>query len=258
MAANNVPKKREEEYTTNKVLVVFSLCLLGVLVLMGIKNMVNYGSSYLTGMMLIRVLIGVSALCVIIGIIKMIREKQSKISTAMRILTGKNIFIVSFVSLIVFTLTYKYLFLVFNIFYVSLPALAVYYLIFHSYQREFFVIAVDGGVAGVLLFIVRRAVASSQMKIAWAAVAIMAVILIVQAVIVAKIKSNDGKLKVGAKEYDFAFSKNAYTMMFLTPLVMTALVALGAATSVTIGFYAIIVVAAYLFVTAVYYTVKLM
>lgn len=257
MAANNVPKKREEEYITNKVLIVFSLCLAGVLILMGIKNMVNYGYSYLRGMMLIRILMGVSAVGVVIGLIKIIREKQRKVKMTMRIMTGKNITLVSLVSLIVFAITYKYLFLVFNVFYVVLPALAVYYLVFHSYQREFFIIAVDIGIAGALLFVFRSSV-FEDLPIEFIVTAIMAVVTIIQLVIVNKIKANNGTLKLSEEEYSFNFSKNAYTMMFITPVIMLILVAVGAFTTFAIALYAIFAMAAYLFVTAVYYTVKLM
>lgn len=252
-----MPKKREEEYITNKVLIVFSLCIVGVLILMGIKNMVNYGYSYLRGMMLIRILIGISGLGVILGIFKIIREKRSKIKMTLRIFTGKNITLVSLISLIVFALTYRYLFLVFNVFYVVLPALAVYYLVFHSYQREFFIIAADVGIAGALLFALRSTIFNA-LPIAAIITAIMAIVTVIQLFIVGKIKSNNGNFKLGKKEYSFNFSKNAYTMMFITPVIMLALVAGGAFTTSAIALYAIFAMAAYLFVTAVYYTVKLM
>lgn len=257
MAANNVPKKREEEYITNKVLIVFSLCLAGVLILMAIKNMVNYGYSYFRGIMFIKVFMGISAVGVILGLFKIIREKQTKAKISMRILTGKNITLVSLVSLIVFALTYRYLFLIFNVFYVVLPALAVYYLVFHSYQREFFVIGVDVGIAAALLFVLRSTI-FNHLPIAAIITAIMAVITVVQLIIVNKIKANSGVLKLGKAEYNFNFSKNAYTMMFITPVIMLALVAVGSFTNSTIALGAIFAMAAYLFVTAVYYTVKLM
>ncbi len=51
MAKSNVGKKpiSEEEYTTNKVLTVFSICLLGVLVLMVLQRLLNYGSTVMAG-----------------------------------------------------------------------------------------------------------------------------------------------------------------------------------------------------------------
>lgn len=47
-------------------------------------------------------------------------------------------------------------------------------------------------------------------------------------------------------------------MLTVTPIVMAILVALGAAMGTGIALYAIFAAAGYLFVTAVYYTVKLM
>ena len=228
MAANNVPQKKEEEYITNKVLIVFSLCLGGVLLLMGVKNLVSNGVSYLAGITLIKVLIGISILGVITGLFMIIREIKNHINTSMKIITGRNVLLTFAISLVIFVLIYYFLFPVFKIFYAVLPALAVYYLIYHSYQPEFVAIAFNGGVAAVLLFIIRRAISSANFKyLTYASLAVMVV-----------------------------YSKNAYTMLFITPVIMTILVAVGAFTSMAL--YAIFAVAAYLFITAVYYTVKLM
>ena len=43
MAAKNVPQKKED-YITNKVLAVFSVCLGGVLILMGLKKLIDFGT----------------------------------------------------------------------------------------------------------------------------------------------------------------------------------------------------------------------
>ncbi len=257
MAANNVPQKEKEEYITNKVLVVFSLCLGGVLLLMGVKNLVSNGVSYLTGIMVVKVLIGISAVGVIAGLFMMIREIKNHINTSMKIITGRNVLLTFTISLVIFVLIYYFLFPVFKIFFALLPALAVYYLIYHSYQPEFVAIAFNGGIAAVLLFIIRRALSSANFKyLVYACVAVMVVYLLAQIIVVSKIKANNGTLKIKNKEYNFNFSKNAYTMLFVTPVVMTILVLVGAFTSMAL--YAIFAVAAYLFVTAVYYTVKLM
>ncbi len=257
MAANNVPQKKEEEYITNKVLIVFSLCLGGVLLLMGVKNLVSNGVSYLAGITLIKVLIGISILGVITGLFMIIREIKNHINTSMKIITGRNVLLTFAISLVIFVLIYYFLFPVFKIFYAVLPALAVYYLIYHSYQPEFVAIAFNGGVAAVLLFIIRRAISSANFKyLTYASLAVMVVYLLAQVIIVNKIKANNGTLKLKNKEYNFNFSKNAYTMLFITPVIMTILVAVGAFTSMAL--YAIFAVAAYLFITAVYYTVKLM
>ena len=49
----------QEEYTTNKVLAVFSVCLLGVLVLMILERLLGYSNTWKTGVLVTRVLLGV-------------------------------------------------------------------------------------------------------------------------------------------------------------------------------------------------------
>ena len=62
MAKNNVGKKpiSQEEYTTNKVLTVFSVCLLGVLILMVLERLLGYSSTWSTGMIVTKVLLVIS------------------------------------------------------------------------------------------------------------------------------------------------------------------------------------------------------
>ena len=57
MAKNNVGKTpiSQEEYTTNKVLAVFSVCLLGVLVLMILERLLGYSNTWKTGVLVTRV-----------------------------------------------------------------------------------------------------------------------------------------------------------------------------------------------------------
>ena len=90
MAKSNVGKKpiSEEEYTTNKVLTVFSVCLLGVLVLMIVQRLIDYGNTWATGMLVTKILLGIGVLGVICGVALLVRELSGKRSTARRILCG--------------------------------------------------------------------------------------------------------------------------------------------------------------------------
>ena len=258
MAAKNMPQKKED-YITNKVLAVFTVCLGGVLILMGLKKLIDFGTTFLIGMMVVRILMGVAALGVLVGIFLAVREKKNGVDNTYRILTGRNIIIVFAASFVILALVHHYGFPIFKVFYGLLPVLAVYYLIYHSYQPEFCVMSVDCGVAIAMLLIVRRAQISANVKyLAWVAAALCIALAIVQIAAVLQIKKAGSKLKLGTHKWDFRFSSNAYGMMLATPVIMAALVTLGAAMGLTIALYAIFVAAAYLFVTAVYYTVKLM
>ena len=59
MAAKQMPNqntKNRNDYVTNKVLTVFSICLLGVLGLMALNNMLNYSAHWQTALTVVQVL----------------------------------------------------------------------------------------------------------------------------------------------------------------------------------------------------------
>ncbi len=258
MAAKNMPQK-QEDYITNKVLAVFTVCLGGVLILMGLKKLIDFGTTFTLGMMVVRILMGVSAVGVLVGIWQLMRERKNNIDNTYRIATGRHIITVFLAALIILAFVHHYTFPIFKVFYGLLPALAVYYLIYHSYQPEFCVISVDCGVTAALLLIVRRAQISANVKyLAWVAAAISVVIVVVQLAAVAKVKAKHGKIMLGKRKRDFMFSQNAYKMMNITPIVMAVFVVAGAVLGTTAALYILFAALAYLFVTAVYYTVKMM
>lgn len=258
MAAKNVPQKKED-YITNKVLAVFSICLTGVLVLMALRRLIDFGTTFLLGMTVLRVLIGLSAVGAAGGVLMMLREKKRDVDNTYRILTGCNVLVVCVAALVMLALIHRYGVPIFKVFYVLLPVLAVYYLIYHSYQPEFCVISANCGVAIALLLIVRRAQISANVQyLAWVAAAVCIVLGAVQIALTMQVKKNGGKLKLGKTKRSFVFSHNAYRMLMVTPVVMAALVLVGAALGVNVALYALFAVAGYLFVTAVYYTVKMM
>ena len=251
MAKNNVGKKpiSQEEYTTNKVLAVFSVCLLGVLVLMILERLLGYSNTWKTGVLVTRVLLGVGIVGAAAGIIMLGQEHAGKRSSVRRIVCGRNMLIASIVA-IVFLTAINY--------YVVLPVLAVYYLVYHSYAPEFFLIAVDTGVGVAAMLVIHRALVSANHTwMSTVAAAGTAVLALIQIAVTASLRRKKGKFTFHGRKIDTQFSKNAYLMLTITPIVMVALTAVVvlAASHVMIALGA---AAAYLFITAVYYTVKLM
>ena len=80
MAKSNVGKKpiSEEEYTTNKVLTVFSVCLLGVLVLMILQRLLNYGSTFMIGLIVTRILLAIGIIGVVGGLVMLGMERTGR------------------------------------------------------------------------------------------------------------------------------------------------------------------------------------
>ena len=260
MSKSNVGKKTisKEEYTTNKVLTVFSVCLLGVLVLMIVQRLLDYANTWATGMLVVKVLLGIGIIGVIWGIVLLGLELSGRRNSAHRIISGRNVLIASIIMVLcmwaisyVGTQPIKML-------YVVLPVLAVYYLVYHSYAPEFFVIAADCGMAIGLMWLIHRALVSSNFGwMAYAAVGAAVVLALLQLIIVWILRGKGGKFTFRGEKIDSHFSRNAYTMLTVTPMVMAVLVVavllMSSWTLVAMG-----CAAAYLFITAVYYTVKLM
>ena len=128
-----------------------------------------------------------------------------------------------------------------------LPALAIYYLIYHSYQPEFFMVATDVGVGAALLIGIRL----SQGGMIGYAAAALAVVLAGAQVLSARRRLTGSKLPAG-------FGPRAYVVVSVTAILMAVMVILGALMGPARIFYLLCVSAAYLFILAVYYTVKLM
>ena len=260
MAKSNVGKKpiSEEEYTTNKVLTVFSVCLLGVLVLMVLQRLLSYANTWGTGVLVSRILLGIGILGVICGVVFLVREASGKRSADRRILSGRNVLIASIVLVIAMSVILYMGVGPIKLLYVVLPVLAVYYLVYHSYAREFFLIAVDTGVGVALMWLVHRAIDSATYAwMSYAALGAAVVLTVVQLVCVATLRGKSGKTAGKGKKAGMQFSRNAYTMLTVTPVLMAVLVA-AVLFAPTYMLIAMGVAAAYLFITAVYYTVKLM
>nr|WP_302650370.1 hypothetical protein [uncultured Agathobaculum sp.] len=260
MSKNNVGRKTisKEEYTTNKVLTVFSVCLLGVLLLMIVQRLLDYANTWATGMLLVKVLLGVGVAGVIWGVVLLVLELSGKRDGSRRIICGRNVLLVSIVMVLCMALIGYLGAQPIKLLYVILPVLAVYYLVYHSYAPEFFIIAADSGVAIGLMWLEHRALASaSHVWMAYASIGAAVVLAVIQLICVWTLRGKGGKFTFRGKKVDSHFSRNAYTMLTVTPVLMAVL------TAVVLFMPSWLLIAmgcaaAYLFVTAVYYTVKLM
>ncbi len=260
MAKSRDSKKpiSEEEYTTNKVLAVFSACLGGVLVLMALQRMLNYGQTWRTGRISTLVLLGVGVVGVFWGFMLLAWERSGKRTVEKRILRGRNVLTASLILTACMLAIHMYGTFLIKGMYVLLPVLAVYYLVYHSYPAEFFIIALDCGAAIGLMWMVQRAVNSAaHMRLAYIMAGLAVVLAAVQLGCIMSLRAKKGRYTFKGRKRSARFGKNAYTILIVTPIVMAVLTA--AVLFLTSRFLILLgAAAAYLFITAVYYTVKLM
>lgn len=246
---------KRSDYITNKVLLVFSGCLLGVLGLMFLNNVLGYSVYWEIGLVAIGVMRIVGVVLAVIGVLLVLREKKRGFDMSYRVFKGSTLVVFGVALAIVFSIVDYNAVTGIHFLYVALPAYAFAYLIYHSYQPEFFIIAMDCAAAAGAIAASQTTVGEGYEKILLAGVLVLYVLQIIG---VAKVKSDLGRIRLGDKRrYVFDFSRNAYVMMFLTPVIMGAVSAAGLMMTGRVPFGCMVAAGAYFFITAVYYTVKL-
>lgn len=237
---------KQQDYVTNKILAVFSLCLFGVMALWYVNNLLFHSPKFMLGLQILDVARWVGVALVVASIAVMVLDRQAG-RGAYRLLSGQNLLVASVLFTVVVTLVDLDPTRMIKLFYGVLPALAIYYLIYHSYQPEFFLVATDCGVGAALLLGVRL---SQGGAVAYLAAGI-AVVLAAAQIVAAKKRLSGSKLPAG-------FGPRAWMVVSVTAAVMAVLVVAGALLGPARVFYLLCAAAAYLFILAVYYTVKLM
>lgn len=256
MAAKQMPEKNtnRNDYITNKVLTVFSVCLLGVLGLMVLNNLLNYSVHWQTALTVVQILRIVGVVVAVGGLLWMMQQRSKGVDTRFKIVCGRSVLILGVVLAVLFSVIHWNPNEAIKVCYVALPAFAFYYLIYHSYQPEFFVIAADCGVAAGAIAL---GMTGFGARMRYVLLVLVVVLFAAQLVGVQKVKADKGKIKLQKHKYAFDFSKNAYLMMVLTPVVMAVVTAAGVLAAGRVPMAALIAAGVYFFVTAVYYTVKL-
>ena len=244
---------QKNDYITNKVLTVFTLCLIGVLGLMFLSGMLGSSSKVMLGIQILNIGKYVGLVIALIGAYLLFRERKQQIDTSEKLICGRSVIILGLFVFVMFLLLYRYAGSAFKAFYVILPAFAFMYLIYYSYQREFFVVAVDCVIGAALAYLVNT-VSFGGAK-GYVLLALAVVLAIAQIVLVQRVKKAGGKLTCKGQEQVFKFSKNAYTMMTVGAVVLAAVTAIGLFLGnvlIAVGLAAVLFV-----VSGVYYTVKL-
>lgn len=252
---------RAADYVTNKILIVFMTSFIAILAAMLYESNVGSGKNVL----LIRDIIIPAAMIIsvlgIIGgiVIAFFRRKQNK-TEELRILSGKNI---ALYSLAVFAFAFCLKFFDFTIaprlLYILVPAVTLLYLIFHIYQREFFIHSlVLASTAGVLWLLKVGLTGGRSAKIIPLSIVFIAFILATAAIIL-YLKRKKGMLAYKNGQTEILPSSTNYMLLFIT-LAASAIVYVlplifGWA---MFAHYLVFLVLGYTLILAIYFTTKLM
>ena len=139
----------------------------------------------------------------------------------------------------------------------AVPVVAVMALVFYLYQKEFFAVTALCAVGILGLWIVRRADGGSTALVYGYAV-FTAVVALTAALLFYALQKKNGTLARGEKHVQVFPHGANYGMLYLTCGLVAAAVIAACVMGTAVAYYLIFGLVAWLFVMAVYYTVKLM
>lgn len=257
--ANNKPKKEitetmKKDYVTNKLLLVFTFAFALLLFFANIGRMMKNITTFMLSWNITKVVACVGAGLFVVGIIMLIVEKVKGINTKYRLLSGKNISVVSAVIAIsAAALSFIFSPEMLTLLYIFIPALVVLYIVYYSYQREFFMVALVSILSGVSIWLLMSDLVNSGDKFIFVVAEILLVLLTV-VTIVANVRG--GKLSFFGREVALFKADAKYALVYIAHALSILLLA-AALFFPTLAIYFIFALVAYILITGIYFTVKL-
>lgn len=258
MNENKSPKDaamyRKKDYVTNKLLLVFTFAFALLLLLMNIGRMMKSTTTYLAAYTTVKVVVALAVAVAIVGIVMMIVEHIKKRDMSYRLFCGKNITVGAvFVAICAIALSLVFSQEMLMLLYIFVPAVVVLYIIYYSYQREFFMIALSCTIGGIGVWLLRSdLVNSSDMLV----LSLSAVAVALCAALTVWAHCGGGKIKLAGRELTL-FKKDArYGIVYLTFILVLMLLA-ASFLAADLAIYFVFGLIGYIVLTGVYYTVKL-
>lgn len=245
---------KKKDYVTNKLLLVFTLAFALLLLLMNIGRMMKSTATFMGAYTAVRVIAVCAIAVTVIGIVMMISEHSKKLDVKYSLLSGKNVTMCAlFVAVCTSALSIVFSQSMLMLLYIFVPAVVVLYIIFYSYQREFFMIALSCIVGGIGIWLLGSDLVNSSDMLAIIGAAAI-VVLCAAFTIWAQI--GGGKIKLFGRELAPFKSDARYGIVYLTFVLVLALLA-AALLAADLAIYFVFGLIAYIVLIGVYYTVKL-
>ena len=137
------------------------------------------------------------------------------------------------------------------------PAAAVLALVYYLYQREFFAITVLSALGLIGLWIFRKA-GGGHAVVVYGYLAVVAVILVAAVLLARRLQQAEGTLKRGEKRIRVLSHGANYALFYVSCAVVAAALAAALLLGAAAAYYLMFALVAWIFVLAVYFTVKLM
>lgn len=259
-AEKRAARSRKEDAVLNRVLVWFGAAVVAELVLLLLNRYyINYTLKpgeieFASGLLkAFPVIIGIAAACTAACLIwTYLSHKGGK-----SILLPSVCFWVCAAALVISAVTYFFSSTGVQFLCGAVPVAAVLALVFYLYQHEFFAVTVLSALGILGLWLFRRAEGGHQ-RLVYAYLVVMAVVLVGSVLACRTLQSNSGVLGKGAKKLQLFRPNASYGMIYITCALVAVVLCAALLFGTAAAYYLIFVMVGWLFVMAVYYTVKLM
>lgn len=254
--ANRSDKRasRAQDYVVNKLLCVFTIAFLLILGLMNVSRMMSRADSFVAMFRIMPYLaIGFGVLTVG-SIVWALIAKGKGVDTSYRLITGKHFaYIFAFCTLCAALLAFSFNKEMLTFLYVLIPVVAVLYIIFYSYPRDFFFIALSACLGAIAVWVLAGLKTGALYPALLTLLsAFSLVIWLVAVVLTIMAHKNSGKLF--GKE---VFASNAlYALMYVTYALVLAAVAAAVLFGNAVLYYAAFGLVGYLVLVGIFYTVR--
>lgn len=244
----------KKDYVTNKLLLVFTFAFALLLFFANIGRMMKNVTTYVLALDMTRVASYIGAGLFVVGVIMLIIERAKKTSTKYRLLSGKNISVVSAVIAICSAaLSFVFSPEMLTLIYIFIPALVVLYIVYYSYQHEFFMIALASILSGTSIWLLMSDLVNAADKFIFIAAGVILVLLTVFTIVA---HSRGGKMHLFGREVSLFKADAKFALLYIAHALSILLLA-AAWFFPAFAIYFIFALVGYVLLTGIYFTVKL-
>lgn len=251
-------KDHKEDVVLNRVLVWFGAAVVAELVLLLLNRYyINYTTSeieFAKGLLnafpiIIGVAAAATAACAVWTYLNWKGGKSRLVSSILAWICGA-LLVISVVTYLFYASGVQFLC-------GAVPVAAVLALVFYLYQHEFFAVTVLSALGILGLWIFRRSGGGHQ-AVVYGYMAILAVALVLAVLACRSMQKGGGVLEISGKKLHLFSRNTAYGMIYATCALVAVVLIAAFVLGSSAAYYLIFAMVAWLFVMAVYYTVKLM
>lgn len=266
MSKQSTPNR--DDAVTNQILAIFLFTFALIVGLTFVSRAFSNFQNIYNTQIVLYIVSAVSLALSVAGLVWMIAARRKGVDTKNKLVCGRSLMVVGLMILICAFLSARFLHTGVQVLYVFVPVVAALLLVYLIYPTDFFTIALITAAGAILLWLFTRYLPPGSvfaytpdiwLKASTLAGLIVSLVLLAAAAVgVRMLQKRHGELVLGGTPRRVMRKMANYLLMYGAILLAGLCVIISYLFGSTVAYYLMFVEIGYLFITAVYYTVKLM